>query len=96
MKTSYWAAYRDITDFPRGEIELMKAPQPDVKRVRPGIIPAMDGYPAVHVQWWQFTFEEEALHLVTYAEEEIGQAKAREIAEKALAQHKEQVAEASR
>ena len=36
MKTSYWAAYRDITDFPRGEIELMKAPQPGVKRVKPG------------------------------------------------------------
>jgi hypothetical protein len=96
MKTSYWAAYRDVTDFPRGEIELMKAPQPDVKRVRPGIIPAMDGYPAIHVQWWQFTFEGEAVHLVTYAEEEIGQHKAREIAEKALAKHKEQVAEASR
>jgi hypothetical protein len=96
MKTFYWAAYRDITDFPRGEIELMKPPQPGVKRVKPGVIPAMDGYPAVHVQWWQFTFEGEAVHLVTYAEEEIGQHKAREIAEKALAKHKEQVAEASR
>jgi hypothetical protein len=96
MKTSYWAAYRDITDFPRGEIELMQPPPPGVKRVKPGIIPAMDGYPAVHVQWWQFTFEGGAVHLVTYAEAEIGQDKAREIAEKALAKHKEQVAEASR
>ena len=96
MKTSYWAAYRDVTDFPRGEIELMKAPQPDVKRVEPGIIPAMDGYPAVHVQWWQFTFEAEAVHLVTYAEEEIGPPEAREIAENALAKHKQQAAGVSR
>jgi hypothetical protein len=96
MKTSYWAAYRDVTDFPRGEIELMKAPQPGMKRVKPGIIPAMDGYPAVHVQWWQFTFAGEAVHLVTYAEEEIGQHKAREIAETALAQHKGQAAGVSR
>lgn len=71
--TDYWFAYRDLADpeMPQG-FEVLPAPGPRERVVKPGVLPGGFGYPDLYIMWHYGEVEGDQVHLVTYTERELG------------------------
>lgn len=70
----YWLAYRALTDpeMPKG-FEILPAPKPDQKMIKPGILPGGFGHPDMYIAWHHGRIEGDLVHLVTYTESKVTQ-----------------------